>query len=243
MRNFRTLLSPEPPQDLSQRILRRETTRIAFGPRQGLSQRTLRRMTAQIPFFVCIMLAFPFNTNAQLLDAVALDSMRTFRSLEKALENPDQVYRLDLSGQKLKEVPEGVYLLKNLNALDLSNNKLKVLPDRLQELRNMQEFRASRNKLTEVPKSLCRLTHLKRLDLSRNALTGLPTCVGAFKEIVSLDLWDNDLAEFPEEMAEMRALRFMDLRAIQFEVPEMEHLQSLLPSTKIYFSQPCNCGM
>ncbi len=182
-------------------------------------------------------------THAQLLDAVALDSMRTFRSLEKALENPDQVYRLDLSGQKLKEVPDGVFQLMNLNALDLSNNKLKALPDRLQELKHMQEFRASRNKLTEAPKSLCRFIHLKRLDLSRNALTGLPKCVGAFHELVSLDLWDNDLAEFPEEMANMQALRFMDLRAIQFEVPEMEHLQSLLPSTKIYFSQPCNCGM
>jgi Leucine-rich repeat (LRR) protein len=190
-----------------------------------------------------LLLASTFAANAQLLDALALDSMRTFRSLEKALADPDQVYRLDLSGQKLKEVPEGVFQLKNLNALDLSNNKLKALPDRLQELKYMQDLRASRNKLTEVPKTFCRLTHLKRLDLSRNALTALPKCVGGFKELVSLDLWDNDLADFPEEMADMKALRFLDLRAIQFEVPEMEHLQNLLPSTKIYFSQPCNCGM
>lgn len=190
-----------------------------------------------------LTLVFASATQAQLLDALALDSVRTFRSLEKALQNPDQVYRLDLSGQKLKEVPEGVFQLKNLNALDLSNNKLKELPERLQELKHMQEFRASRNKLTEVPKSICRFIHLKRLDLSRNALTALPKCVGALHELVSLDLWDNDLAEFPEEMANMQALRFMDLRAIQFEVPEMEHLQSLLPSTKIFFSQPCNCGM
>jgi len=231
---LRPRLAPEHPQALSRR-----TPELP----QGLSRRTLRRATAHITFFVCIIFAFPFTAHAQLLDAVALDSMRTYRSLEKALQNPDQVYRLDLSGQKLKEVPEGVFLLKNLNALDLSNNKLKVLPDRLQELRYMQEFRASRNKLTEVPKSFCRLTHLKRLDLSRNALTGLPTCVGAFKEMVSLDLWDNDLADFPEEMAEMRALRFLDLRAIQFEVPEMEHLQELMPAVKIFFSQPCNCGM
>lgn len=190
-----------------------------------------------------VVLLFTCAANAQLLDAVALDSMRTFRSLEKALANPDQVYRLDLSGQKLKEVPEGVFLLKNLNALDLSNNRLKALPERLQEFKHMQEFRASRNKLTEVPKSFCRMVHLKRLDLSRNAITGLPPCVGGFKQLVSLDLWDNDLAEFPEEMAEMRALRFLDLRAIQFEVPEMEHLQELMPAVKIFFSQPCNCGM
>ncbi len=215
----------------------------AHEPPPGGSQSTLGGATASIIFFVSVILAFPFTTNAQLLDAVALDSMRTFRSLEKALANPDQVYRLDLSGQKLKAVPEGVFLLKNLNALDLSHNKLKALPERMQELRYMQELRASRNKLTALPAGLCRLTHLKRLDLSRNGLRGLPRCVGAFKELVSLDLWDNDLSDFPEEMAEMQALRFLDLRAIQFEVPEMEHLQNLLPATKIFFSQPCNCGM
>lgn len=179
----------------------------------------------------------------QLLDEAALDSARTFRSLEKALADPDKVYRLDLSGQRLKEVPEGVFQLKNLNALDLSNNRLKQLPDQLRALPHLQELRASRNKLTALPAALCELVHLKRMDLSRNGLTALPSCVGRFKEMTSLDLWDNDLAEFPEEMAEMTALRFMDLRAIQFEVPEMEHIQELVPKAKVYFSQPCNCGM
>ncbi|MBK9765286.1 MAG: hypothetical protein IPO87_18605 [Flavobacteriales bacterium] len=47
--------------------------------------------------------------NAQLLDAVALDSMRTYRSLERALKEPDLVYRLDLSGQKLKVFPEEIF--------------------------------------------------------------------------------------------------------------------------------------
>ncbi len=41
----------------------------------------------------------------------------------------------------------------------------------------------------------------------------------------------------------MDALRFMDLRNIQFEQPEMDHIQELLPRAKIFFSQPCNCGM
>ena len=215
-----------------------------FGPTPGLSQRTLRLRAGRSKILLTIMFLLPATIlRAQLLDAVALDSVRTYRSLQRALAEPDKVYRLDLSGQKLKELPEAFYQLKNLNALDLSNNKFKELPERLQELKYLQEFRASKNKLTDVPRGLCKLTHLKRLDLSRNALTGLPTCVGAFKELVSLDLWDNDLADFPEEMADMQALRFLDLRAIQFDVPEMEHLQSLLPSTKIFFSQPCNCGM
>jgi len=38
-------------------------------------------------------------------------------------------------------------------------------------------------------------------------------------------------------------LRFMDLRAIMFEEPEMERIEGLVPKAKVYFSQPCNCGM
>jgi len=190
-----------------------------------------------------LLLLSALPARAQLLDAVALDTVRTYRSMERALKDPDKVYRLDLSGAKLKELPVEIYTLKNLNALDISGNKLKELPERLGEFVHLQELRASRNKLEQLPAGLCKLVHLKRIDVSRNALTGLPGCIGALTEMVSMDLWDNDLAEFPEEMADMLALRFMDLRAIQFEEPEMEHIQMLVPKAKVYFSQPCNCGM
>ncbi|MBX2978013.1 MAG: leucine-rich repeat domain-containing protein [Flavobacteriales bacterium] len=179
---------------------------------------------------------------AQLLDRLAIDSVRTFRSLDRALKNPDEVYRLDLSGTKLKEVPEEVRQLRNLNALDLGNNKIKRLPDWFGELTYMQDLRLARNKLTEVPASICSMVHLKRLDMSRNALKALPACIGKLVELVSLDLWSNDLSDFPEELSGMRSLRFLDLRAIQFEQHEMDMIQELLPKVKIWFSQPCNCG-
>lgn len=193
-----------------------------------------------------IILAFLFMASAaeaQVLSQAELDTAKVYRSLERALEEPDKVYRLDLSGKKLKVLPEELRTLRNLNALDLSNNKLKEMPNWLGEFVSMQEFRASRNKLKEFPEAICKWRRLKRLDLSRNALPGLPRCIGGLRELVSLDLWDNDLVDFPEEMERMDALRFMDLRNIQFEQPEMDRIQELLPKTKIHFSAPCNCGM
>jgi len=196
----------------------------------------------RIVLLVSLGWAVPQASVAQPLDAAALDTARTYRSLERALKEPERVYRLDLSGQKLKELPEGLFALVNLNALDLSGNKLKELPDRLAELKHLQELRVSRNKLVTFPPAICQLRHLKRLDLSRNALTGMPVCMKQLTELVSLDLWSNDLAEFPEEIGGMEALRFLDLRAIQFEQPEMDRIQELLPRAKVFFSQPCNCG-
>lgn len=186
-------------------------------------------------------LALP--TVAQPLPRTTLDTVRTYHGLERALAEPMQVYRLDLSKQKLKAVPEELRRMPNLNALDLGRNKLKELPPWFTDLANLQELTLSGNKLVDFPEVICGLRHLKRLDMSRNALTGLPACLGRLKELISLDLWSNDLATFPEELEGLEALRYVDLRVIQFSPKEMERITELWPRAKIQFSAPCNCGM
>ena len=107
---------------------------------------------------LCILFVLGISdVNGQLLDALALDSVRTYTSLEKALLEPDMAYRLDLSGKKLKELPEEIRDLKNLNALDLGNNKLKVVPEWLGELKNLQELRIAKNRLVDFPVVICEL--------------------------------------------------------------------------------------
>lgn len=182
------------------------------------------------------------QAQAQLLPQAALDSARTFRSLQRALLEPDKVYRLDLSKQKLKQVPGEVRQLKNLNALELGRNKLNELPPWMNELQYMQEFGAGRNKFTRIPNVVCQWKHLKRLDMHQNKIEGLPKCLGNLKELYSLDLWSNELEDFPDEISGMKALRYMDLRVIQFSEKEMARITALLPQVKIFFSQPCNCG-
>lgn len=192
------------------------------------------------PLLLCLMLAA--SVRAQLLPQAVLDTVRTFRSLERALQEPDSVYRLDLSRQGLKEVPGELRRLKNLNALDLGRNKLRSLPAWMNELLYMQEFSAGRNKFMEVPQAVCQWKALKRLDLHQNSIQGLPACMGGLKQLHSLDLWSNELGDFPAEIAGMKALRFVDLRVIQFSQSEMDRISALFPTAKIWFSQPCDCG-
>lgn len=195
------------------------------------------------PLFLLGLITAASGARAQLLTQTALDSTREYYSIESAMKEPDKVYRLQLTKKKLKEVPEEIKRFKNLNALDLGKNKLKDLPAWLGELQYMQEFRAPQNKLSEMPDVVCQWTHLKRLDLHQNEITGLIPCMGELKEVISLDLWSNDLGEFPEELKGMEALRFLDLRVIQFDEKEMERISALFPKVKIFFSQPCNCGV
>ncbi|HMQ77296.1 MAG TPA: leucine-rich repeat domain-containing protein [Flavobacteriales bacterium] len=201
------------------------------------------RLVLRSFFFLLLPFSFTPSAKAQPLPQTTLDTVRTYRSLERALAEPMQVHRLDLSKQKLKAVPEELRRLPNLNALDLGRNKLKELPPWFTDLANLQELTLSGNKLVDFPEVICGLRHLKRLDMSRNALTGLPTCLGRLKELTSLDLWSNDLATFPEELEGLEALRYVDLRVIQFSPKEMERIAELWPRAKIQFSAPCNCGM
>ncbi len=194
------------------------------------------------PVLFLLLLAPIFSASAQLLTQTALDSTREYYSIESAMKEPDKVYRLQLTKKKLKEVPPEIRQLKNLNALDFGKNKLKELPEWLGELAYMQEFRAPQNKFMEMPAVVCRWSHLKRLDMHQNQISGLLPCMGDLKEVISLDLWSNDLDEFPEELRGMEALRFMDVRVIQFDQLEMEKISALFPKVKIFFSQPCNCG-
>ena len=181
-------------------------------------------------------------TNAQLLSQAALDSTKEYYSIASALKEPDKVFRLQLTKKKYKVLPEEIRQFKNLNALDIGKNKLKELPEWLGELRYMQEFHAPQNKFREMPAVVCKWPHLKRLDMHQNEIAGLLPCMGELTEVVSLDLWSNDLGEFPEELKGMEALRFMDLRVIQFDQNEMQKIGELFPKVKIFFSQPCNCG-
>ena len=55
------------------------------------------------------------------------------------------------------------------------------------------------------------------------------------------DLWSNNLDYFPETLAKLKNLKWMDLRNILISQKEQEKIQAMLPKTKIEFSATCNC--
>mmetsp|Transcript_24701 Transcript_24701/g.41766 ORF Transcript_24701/g.41766 Transcript_24701/m.41766 type:complete len:143 (-) Transcript_24701:253-681(-) len=67
--------------------------------------------------------------------------------LEQAVCYADltRVTHLDLSANKLSELPPSLKLMTNLEFLDLSDNRLKALPRSLLENRQLKEIRLSGN--------------------------------------------------------------------------------------------------
>jgi leucine-rich repeat protein SHOC2 len=196
----------------------------------------------QLVFAIAGVVLFSTSAQAQLLDTLALDTVKTYTSLESALKNPEQVYRLKLSKQKLQEFPMEILKLKNLNVLDLGKNRIKVVPAGIKELKYLQDVSMPKNKMVNFPLALCELVHLKRLNLSVNQIESLPKQIGQLTELTVLDLWSNNIGTYPTEMNQLTSLKEMDLRVINLNYKEQKRISGLLPNTKIHFSPGCNCG-
>jgi Leucine-rich repeat (LRR) protein len=206
-------------------------------------QKTLVVRTV-VGVLLCLFL-FTISAHSQtitLLDSVSLDTTKMYTDLKLALEHPDQVIRLSLRKQKLKEFPKEILRFKNLQYLDLSKNNLKELPPEIGELQHLQYLSAFKNDLESFTPEIGKLANLKWLILNQNDIGLLPPQIGGLTKLEYLDLWSNNLDHFPDELKNLKKLKWLDLRVILIADSEQSRIVSLLPDTKIYFSANCNCG-
>jgi len=95
---------------------------------------------------------------------VAQSSSKLYRDLEDALMHKDSVYRLDLSGKRLRQFPEEIFELKALQELDLSRCKLDSMPTDW-PLSELTSLVLSNNRIKEIPIGIFRLRKLEKLRL------------------------------------------------------------------------------
>lgn len=193
---------------------------------------------------ICLLLFMGHLLRAQqdLLDSVSLALHPEYLDLKEALANPDQVIKLSLRKQGLKEFPQQILKLKNLQYLDLSKNKLESLPDSIITLTQLQILIVSKNNLLALPNTIGGLKNLKILKASQNQIARIPYSFGELESLEYLDMWDNELDYFPESMSKLKNLQTMDLRNILINQEHQNYIQNLLPNTKIYFSPACQCA-
>jgi internalin A len=138
-------------------------------------------------------------------------------SLEKLTELPEsigqltQLQTLSLLGNQLTRLPEFICQLTQLRSLSLSDNQLTELPESIGQLSQLQNLYVSYNQLTEVPESICQLTQLQNLDLSNNQLTELPESIGQLSQLQNLELSFNQLTELPESIGRIIGLTMLYL--------------------------------
>jgi len=196
----------------------------------------------KIGILIVFYVVFPkMNTQAQLLDSLALNTMVAFTSLEEALKNPEAVIKLELRKKKLKNFPVEITQFINLQYLDLSKNSIKEIPAEIGKLKNLQHLAISKTGLQELVPQIGELKNLYYLNLNQNELSSLPMEIGKLENLKTLDLWSNNIDTFPDEIKNLNNLKILDLRVILIPDEEQNRVQYLLPHTKIHFSPYCKC--
>jgi hypothetical protein len=122
----------------------------------------------------------------------------------------DPIVRLQISAN-LTEFPEEVFdLADSLEILDLSNNKLNDLPDALETLVNMRILFLSNNDFEQIPAVLARCPKLEMISFKSNRLTSVGEGVLPI-DTRWLILTDNQIETLPESMEQLHRLQKLAL--------------------------------
>lgn len=121
---------------------------------------------------------------------------------------------LRLANLKLKEIPEGVFGLRDLMALNLRKNLLVELPGEIGSLRALHSLDLSSNHLQRLPDQFGELQQLVTLDLADNRLQAWPRACCALDALVALRLGQNPLQSLPPEFVQLKQLEYLSLRAV-----------------------------
>ncbi|CAL6031905.1 Conserved_hypothetical protein [Hexamita inflata] len=99
------------------------------------------------------------------IEAEKIDLTGTFKQNNLILAQITELKELNISKNKLKEVPETVLQINGLQKLDVSSNKINNVKD-LSKLTQLQNLDISRNKLEEIDE-IATLNNLKILKIKR----------------------------------------------------------------------------
>lgn len=169
-----------------------------------------------------------------------IDSSMVFTSMEKALKNPEQVFHLDLSNKRLKDLPADLNKFTRLKSLNLSKNKLKSVGS-LSFLKGLEEIDLSKNKLKDFPEEVTVLYTLERLDIGGNDIDSIPPSITHLKKLEYLSAWGNNFRNIPSYLGNLASLEKVDFRAMLFSFDELDSINKYMPNVDILHDEGCDC--
>lgn len=135
-------------------------------------------------------------------------------SLKKHIETAEKTGALSFSDQKLEKFPpELTKVVGNLRNLDLSGNKIKILPENIGSFKMLKTLTMSKNQLDCIPQDTGKLTKLENLNLSFNLLQSIPMSLQQLKNLKEVHLDHNKLTSFPMALLGLKQLNLVDLSA------------------------------
>lgn len=205
-------------------------------PSLNLANLLITVFPEQLPLTASFLVDLDLSNNC--IEEISSDVKLLRKSLKK----------LNLSANRLREVPFEVWYLDGLETLNLRRNKIEHLPrekGNLVTLRELQEWELGvdhmkalttllldNNRLRTLPNELTQVKTLKHLSLTSNALSSLPEAIGELSNLAHLSCEENELRDIPESICALSSLVYLNLSHnklydLPAEIGELKSLHTL----------------
>ncbi|TYI12497.1 hypothetical protein ES332_A09G281700v1 [Gossypium tomentosum] len=168
---------------------------------------------------------------------VALRDAKLKTFPDEVLELDRSVRTLDLTHNKLVEIPVDISKLVNMQRLILASNLIEQLPINIGKLQSLKVMILDGNQITSLPDELGQLVRLEKLSISGNMLMSLPETIGSLRNLSLLNVCNNKLKYLPESVGSCFSLEELQANVCKFadnlieELPasvcNLVHLKSL----------------
>ena len=177
-----------------------------------------------------------------MISEVSSQNYVKFTSIQKALENPEEVEYLRLRREGLKEWPSDLDVFPNLKVLDLAHNKIAHIPYNLSYANQIEELILTGNKLDSLEASVAEFGQVKRLLVGNNHIYHVTPKIGQLKTLEFFEVWSNEVHYLPKEISQLETLKEVDMRGIQISEKHQDNIKALFgPDVELKLSMSCNC--
>ncbi|KAF4035972.1 Leucine rich repeat [Phytophthora infestans] len=169
-----------------------------------------------LPFRDLLALRITGHDLGELPEALplALPSLETLSFIDDGLEKlPESIgtlrylMELDLTKNRLRDLPDTLTKLTALKILNLSCNVLEKLPEEFGKLEKLEKIWLENNKLTQLPASIGGCRSARCANFNCNKLSELPESIGALTALTALSVNMNELIELPDTIVALPNLR------------------------------------
>jgi len=113
-------------------------------------------------------------------------------------------------------------------------SKIKELPDTIAQLQNLEELDLGRNGLHVIPRGIASLKRLRKLGLDYNNIHDIPAFIGDLRNLRELSIRSNGGVKLPQSLAELKGLKlFMGNNSLT--ASDQKRLRSLYPQAVFDF--------
>lgn len=200
--------------------------------------------------------------NLQQLTYLTVSNNRLLQ-LPNEVSNLKELKELHLGGNKLRKLPKDLGNLTKLKTLNMWgwNNWLRELPESIQRLQNLnwlvlsslepiknlsligaccnlEALSLGLSNTKVLPDEIGNLNQLKNLSIngSKNPMTSLPDRIGDLRELTNLELYDNhNLKNIPDTIGNLLKLKSLIIVGHSIPKGRQKEIQKLLPHCHVRF--------